>query len=742
MTRERTEPHTITRRRFLASSAAALPLLARAGAPGLLLTGSSAADPWYSRMRRCGQINVNERDPLSMDVDSWADYWASLKVDAVLLGAGGIVAFYPTKVPYHHRSEFLGTRDLFGELAGAMKKRNIRVVARMDCNYGYEDAFRAHPEWFQRRKDGSPVKHNESTWLFRTCMFSSYFTEQMPAIYREINQGYPVDGFFTNGWPSTGALETCYCENCRKLYSEEVGGIPPDQTDATSPLYRKYYEAYMARVLEVWKLWQAVATEKRPDSVYIGNLGGGIRTVKSIKKLGEIAAWFNADHQGRSGDTPVWDCAQQGRLAYSVMRGRTVTNVTGAYSNSRVTWRHVAKSPAETTIWMAQTVASGMVPWFHWLGGSPEDNRWRETGRSFFNWLAANEPHFRNKRSLADLAVLYPQSTIAFYKSGSAPGSWTGADRVQTSDYLQGLYYALLEGRFLFDFVHQEDLASLRPERYRALLIPNAAYLSDAQCAEIKRYAEAGGSVWATFETSLYNEWGDRRNAPALADLFGLRVRGDAIGPLGNSYMRIERQHPVASGFEGTALLPGAENRLPIRAAEPTPLVLSVVPYFPAFPPEMVFPRIPSTDEPAALFIQTGSSRVVYFAGDIDRTFWRSTNTDLGRLISNSVRWVLGNSGPRVSIEGEGVIEAFAWETEPGYALHILNYTNPNMTRGVLSQFYAIGRQKVALETAPGRRITSARALRAGRSLPFKQTGGTIQLEVPSILDYEVIALT
>jgi len=30
--------------------------------------------PWYSAMRRCGQINFNERDPLTMDTVAWADY--------------------------------------------------------------------------------------------------------------------------------------------------------------------------------------------------------------------------------------------------------------------------------------------------------------------------------------------------------------------------------------------------------------------------------------------------------------------------------------------------------------------------------------------------------------------------------------------------------------------------------------------------------------------------------------------
>src|SRR6266704_6276726 len=184
----------ITRREFLAVSSASL--LVRA-------VGSDAAQtagrPWYETMRRCGQLNLNERDPLSLDVAGWIEYWASLKLDALLLNGGGIVAFYPTEVPYHHRSEFLGQRDLFGEMTAAARKRGIRVVARMDCNYAYEEAFRARPEWFERERDGSPRRHGESTWLYKTCMFSPYFTEQMPAIYRESNRRYAPDGFFTNG---------------------------------------------------------------------------------------------------------------------------------------------------------------------------------------------------------------------------------------------------------------------------------------------------------------------------------------------------------------------------------------------------------------------------------------------------------------------------------------------------------------------------------------------------------------
>jgi hypothetical protein len=737
----------ITRREFLAMSSVSIGAgLARrasdehrAFAP---IDRLAHERPWYAAMRRCGQININERDALDMDVDAWIDYWASLKVDALLLNGGGIVAYYPTEVPYHHRSEFLGSRDLFGEVVAATRAQGIRVVARMDCNYAYEPAVKAHPEWFEREKDGSLRPHGESTWLFKTCMFSPYFTEHMPAIYREINRRYQVDGFFTNGWPSAGALTVCYCDACRELYTTKVGGVPPADTDATSVLYRKYYDAFMDRVIEVWKQWDGVAKEGARDSVYVGNLGGGIRTVKDMWRIGQTAGWFNADHQGRAGNTPIWDCSLQGRVAAAMMKGRTATNVTGAYANTQPLWRHTSKSPAEATLWMAQTTASGMVPWYHWLGASPEDTRWRETGRAFFRWLADNEPHFRNRSSIADVAVLYPQRTIAFYRSGGGPNAWSGADRARTTEYLQGLYYALLEARVLIDFVAEEDLSEETLRKYRVLILPNAAYLSDRHVQQIREYAGRGGSILATFETSRYDEWGDRREDFALADLFGAHAAGEVSPPHDNSYMRIAQPHPVVDGFDGTALVPGADERVPIRAADSGPLVLTVVPPYPAFPPEMVFPREPRTSEPAAVFRWHGDGRVAYFAGDVDRTFWRSTNTDLARLIGNTVRWLRGDRQPLLTIEGDGVIEAFAWETEPGVALHLVNYTNPNMMGGWVRQFYPTSPLRVQLAAPTGRAVRRGRALRAGREVALTVQGDRLRFETPPVADYEVIALT
>jgi hypothetical protein len=721
----------VSRRTFLAT-ATVLP------AASLIDPLRAAAKPegpaWYSTLRRCGQINYNETDAATINPEAWMDYWASLKVNAVLVNGGGIMAFYPTMVPNHHRSAYLGSRDVLGEMVEAGKMRGFRMIARMDCNLAYQEALDARPEWFERNRDGSPRPHPECPWLYKTCTFSTYFSEQMPAIYREINAHYPVDGFFTNGWPSTTAPGVCYCESCQKVYRQDVGGIPPETPDPSSLVYRRYYAAYMDRVMGIWKQWQSVAQEKKLDAVYVGNLGGGIETVKSLKRLADGAAWFNADHQGRIPATPVWNCAQQGRVARSVMNGRTVTNVTGAYAVGRPTWRHTSQSQAELKVWLAQVIASGMVPWFHWLGASPEDNRWRNVGRDLFTWHAANEAHLSNRRTVADIAVLYPQSTIAFYRRGG------GRDAAVTgSEYLQGLYYALLEGRFLFDFVHQENLSTEALAPYRALLVPNAAYLRDRECNVIRQYVRSGGSLLATYETSRYNEWGDPRQELGLSDVLGVNLAGDVVGPHGNSYMRIERRNEITAGFEGTNLVPNAEYRLPVRARESSPPILTVVPSYPVFPPEMVYPRAPHTDEPAAIFRENGKSRVAYFPGDVDRTFWNSGNDDLCRVIHNAIHWLRDDDSPPVKVTGDGLVELFAWETDPGYALHILNYTNPNALRAPFRQIHPLGAQEVVFRTS--RPIGKVQALKAGASLPFHQDGDDVTFTVPRIEEYEVVAL-
>jgi hypothetical protein len=657
---------------------------------------------------------MTERDPVELDVNAWADYWASVKVDAVLVSVTGILAFYPTQVPYHRRGKFLGNRDYFGDCAKAAKQRGIRVIARMSPDLQWEEALAAHPEWFERNRAGKPVAQGEAPGLYRTCMFSPYFTEQIPAIMREVNGRYDVDGIFTNAWPPLGALPVCYCANCQ---------------GAGEPGTPEYRERFMERTLMLWKLYDRIAKEKNKDNLYFGNLGSGASAMLDLKRLGDVCWWFNADNQGRGAAGSAWGCTQQGRVANAVMHGRTITNVTGAYATGSPRWRNTAKNPAEAAMWMAQTVASGMVTWYHWIGGQSglgADRRWLETGRRFLQWHARHERHFVNKRSIANLGVVLGQRTQAFHRPG-------------ISDYIQGLYYSLLEGRFLFDFLHEDDLGVERLRKYKALVLPNVALLSDEQCQQLRVYVESGGSLLATFETSLYDERGKARLDFGLNSLFGIHKTGERKGPMGNgSFARVERPHEILRGLEGTKLLPGAEYRIPVEAAGNP--VLSSIPAYTAYPPELSYSSASGPDGPAVVLAEKGPSRLVYFPGDIERTAWVSGNTDLSTLLQNAVRWILRGETP-VSITGEGVVEAFAWETEPGFAVHVLNYNNPNLHRGWIRQFYPIGQQRVQMDVPGGRRVSRVELLRAERDAPFRQRDGAVEFVIPRVVDYEVAAL-
>jgi hypothetical protein len=119
---------------------------------------------------------------------------------------------------------------------------------------------------------------------------------------------------------------------------------------------------------------------------------------------------------------------------------------------------------------------------------------------------------------------------------------------------------------------------------------------------------------------------------------------------------------------------------------------------------------------------------------------WRSGHTDLSRLLQNTIRWVAGPNPP-VTVRGDGVIETFAWETEAGFAVHVLNYTNPAMHRGWLRAFYPIGPQDVRLTLPPNVRVTRVELLRAEKDVPFRVRDGAVAFTIPGVTDYEVAAV-
>jgi hypothetical protein len=694
---------------------------------------------WHQRMKRIVHVNFNERDPEHFDAQAWAGYLGQCKAQATYLSGTNVVAFYPTRLPDLPVSAWLNGRDIFGECVAAAKKAGVRVMARFSIDIAKSLLAERHPEWFCRNADGSLVRRSlvgapndpsASSEFAPTCQFTSYYTDFVPKIFQEVLDRYPVDGIYTNGWPGVDAV-VCYCDACRKI------GDP--HSDA-------YREAYQKRAVELWNAYASLCARHDPKLVFSGNLGGGFRGGNlDLTELTANAPWFMADNQGRGRvGEPAWDSSQQTRIGRAIIGDRPVTNITAGYEIAGdIRWRNVTGNPAEVRSRLFQTLAAGGTIHYHWLGfyqGFIEDRRWQQVGRDVLSWQAANDRHFHNARSIANVALVVSQRSNRLYQ---APAGTNALDPVQ------GMYQLLTEARIPFDVILESNLTPEALARYKVLVLANVALMSDAQAGAVRTFVAGGGSLLSTFETGLYDQDGKPRPDFALGGLYGMRKTGarESYGvavapghgafPGSSSMQRIERSHPLVDSFKDTHFIQGSSCRMPIAADGPP--ILTDIAQYPWYPTEGVYSRHWHTDQPTIVVREQDRSRLVYLAGDIEAGYWRSGAADLGDLVTNALRWLVAGTQPLI-VEGEGLVEAYAWETEPGYAVHLVNHSQPGFRATAARKMVPAGPQKVRLTLPDARPVRGARLLWAGQTLPFTQMGSVVEFVIPDLDEYEVAA--
>ena len=167
---------------------------------------------------------------------------------------------------------------------------------------------------------------------------------------------------------------------------------------------------------------------------------------------------------------------------------------------------------------------------------------------------------------------------------------------------------------------------------------------------------------------------------------------------------------------------------------------IQIVPSYPDLPMEAVFPRPIKEHTPGVFTSESGQSRVVYFPGDIDRTFWEVLDVDHAKLLRNAVLWATNEPAP-VTVEGQGILDISIWAQKSSMTVHLVNLTNPMMMKGPVREIVPIANQKVRIQIPAGRRVKAGKLLVSGKSARFTTEKDFILLEIPSIAVHEVIAL-
>ena len=696
--------------------------------PSVFANLSSPGDEsWFNRPMRWAQLTLVENDPGRFDPDFWLSYFKRIHADGTTLSAGGVVAYYPTDVPLHHRSDWLGNSDPFGYLVDGCRKMNMSIIARTDPHAVRQNVYDAHPDWIAVTANGEKRRHWANKDLWVTCALGPYNFEFMTLVHKEIMERYQPDGIFSNRWAGHGI---CYCEHCMKNFKEFSGLDIPKSSDRFDPTYQKYSEWSTNRLKELWVLWDGVIRKEKSSSRFIPN-GFPDKVI-----TGQLSDIVFTDHQARSGATLPWSNGKGAKELRASIGMKPLGGIFSVGVEEQYRWKDSVQTEAEIRIWVAEGTANGMRPWFTKFSGVLYDRRWLNIVDKIYQVHYRNESYLRNTAPMARMGMVFSEQNRNY--GGEA---W----QQRSGDHALGMYHALIEDRMPFEMVNDRllDMEHLKP--FKLLVLPNIAALSTEQCDQLRKFVEDGGSLVATFETSLYDEAGRRRTDFGLADLFGVSYDKNVEGPMQNSYLRLKKDtatnqfHPVLKDLEDAYRIINTINRVKVIPRSSFPGPVTLIPTYPDLPMEDVYPRVPETDIRELYLRDTGKGRIAYFPGDIDRTFWQIMSADHGKLLRNTIRWALKEE-PIVEVKGPGVVDVTIWRQASSMTVHLVNLTNPMMMKGPFRELIPVAAQ-VSIKIPQGSIANGVSLLVSGQKPDFKNNEGKITLTVPQIYDHEIIGI-
>lgn len=462
-------------------------------------------------------------------------------------------------------------------------------------------------------------------------------------------------------------------------------------------------------------------------------MGGGMRTIIDLVEFGKKADYLTIDRQGRNEVQPPWFVGLFAKEFRAVMGNKPLGAGFSLGLLTKYRWIDSVQSNPELYVWTAEAIANGIHPSFGKTGATVDDYRWEEAIEKIFTWHYRVEKYLRNVAPIAQVAMVYsPQSAIVFKQDNTAS---------------LGMYQALIEARIPFEMVNEGLLDDMHLKQFKLLILPNIVAMSDKQCVQLKAFVSLGGSILATYETSLYDELGQKRENFGLSDLFNVKYKGEGKGALKNSFMRLsadplsKKRHPILDGFQSANRIINSINNLevlPIKKAVYNPVTL--IPPYPNLPMEELYPRIKNTDIPLVYLNETEKGRVAYFPGDIDRTFWELLVEDHARLIKNVIIWAL-NEKPVVSVIGQGILDVTCWRQKDSLTVHMVDCNNPMAMRGYYREFIPLPAQKVRLQIPTGKKVTKVQLLVSNMPADYYENDNYLEVNVPSILAHEVIAV-
>ncbi len=547
------------------------------------------------------------------------------------------------------------------------------------------------------------------------CTLSSPYIEEHARFLREIASlgfdGFWFDGAKTLAEPYGPNRIGCVCEYCRKAFREDTGLDLPTSIDWND---RRFKE---------WVRWRYRRMVRTAD--YFAD---ELRSVNPKARVVMGTYWFPAgpgvwDRDWRRG-WPLEYFSKFGTHAH----GMPYEAAHGVGLHARIAR---AGNPEYTDIWTPIfalppknhypsvpphtmhmklhglcSVMNGAVPWY---GG--DGKGMKEVNEA----LAQAEPYFGGDE-LKYVAVVVSDLTRDFWASNTRADLYSGT--------LYGLYSILTQHQIQHGFIFNCHLEKGNLKDYSVIVLPNTACLSDQACAKVKEWVRGGGLLISYYETSLYNEWGEKRDNFGLADLFGVDYLGSS--PISREIMR-------PTNLRAGDLNAGGQR---FAFCSPHTMIQAV-----ADDAEVLAATDPASsdgkEEPVLVRRAFGDGEVVYCTDDIGLGYlwwpYASTRRILSSLISR-------RPAP-YTVTAPTVVMANAFKKGDRLLVHLLNY--PYATNRMVGK----GLQPVVDEPVPVHdigisvnafKVKSARTAISKKELKVSQSEGRYTTQLPPLELYEI----
>ena len=672
--------------------------------------GDYDASWWNREPYRLVQTNLREIDA-TMDTDAYIKSIVDANANVVLLNVGGIVANYPTELPFQYRNTFM-KGDLVDDLVKGLHAKGIKVVGRFDFSKLNESLAVKKPEWLYVSTAGKHVNYNGQV---HTCINGGYQQEYSLEILKEAISTYPLDGVFFNmiGYTTSdysgNNYGICQCDNCKEGFYKFSGHKLPVRSDNNDPVFRKYNEFKKVTSDKLFNTIRDHIKTLNPNLMINTYTDAGVDMIasESSSEVNNVNEWnYSATENVKRVLNSYDDLSPGNLLIYFQAIG----------------YRHVGTSPNLAKVWMLENMLHGAPLGFVVVGTlvNYEDRVFIPTLNDIYGFHKTNEKLFTNVQSVNKVALI----------KGSR-------------DEYQGIMKILTEEHIMYDLIEPSMIKTGRLPRkideYEALILGEVTNMDTDLINTIDSYVNRGGKILTTGFTSTRDESGKQLDMLRLKSL-GVNPVYDMFARKSSSYLKIsdnDKQQLGQDEFKDFSIMMVHSDFMKCRLDGKATGLMRFLPGTKFGPPEKSYYTDDEiTDFPGLIYNTYGNGKSVFIPWRIGTQYKVKGHYMHRTLFVSALNNLLGVENT-INTDASPVIEM----------THLANRNGAFEWIGLINHSGQIGgsyREPVVVHDTnirfrPIRPVKKLVLLNSGESIQFKQSNGMVECSIPKIEDFEML---